>query len=174
MNRIYTTVFILVISIIPTVSISDQVQINITAKVMAKTCTVASESRNFLVNLDSGDLRGAQVGVPFSYSPFTVKLEDCSLNINTAHLSFSDESDAILPDLLNNSGATGLEADGIALALFNQDKKRIDIRDNTTSFAINHAGSETALSFFAAYVKTKDTASAGKITSFANFDISYD
>lgn len=58
-------------------SSADQLQINITANVIAKTCSISSGTKDFLVNLDQGNLRGVAIGVPFSYSPFSINLEDC-------------------------------------------------------------------------------------------------
>lgn len=152
-------------------SLADRVQINITANVIAKTCSISSGTKDFLVNLAQGNLRDEIVGVPFSYSSFSINLEDCPSNINTAHVTFSGESDPSMPNLLQISSGG---ASGVAIGLFDSEKKNIDIRNNVTDFSINHSSSKNTLNFLAAYLKTSDTASAGKVQSIASFEISYD
>lgn len=171
MNRKLLSSAGLMLSFLSASSLADQVQINITANVIAKTCSISAGTKDFLVNLAPGNLRGVAVGVPFSYSPFSIDLEDCASGINTAHVSFSGESDPAMPNLLKIASGG---ASGIAIGLYDSDKKNIDIRNNITDFSINHSGTKTALNFLAAYLKTSDTASAGKVQSVASFEIAYD
>ena len=152
-------------------SSADQLQINITANVIATTCSISSGTKDFLVNLDQGNLRGVAIGVPFSYSPFSINLEDCPSNINTAHVIFSGESDSTMPNLLKVSSGG---ASGVAIGLYDSNKKNIDIRNNVTDFSINHSSEENILNFLVAYLKTSNAATAGKVQSIASFEISYD
>ncbi|HEJ9059007.1 TPA: type 1 fimbrial protein [Serratia fonticola] len=174
MNKNFLSSAFLAMSMLSFYSLADQVQINITAKVTAKTCAVSSKTSYFLVNLATGNLRDAVVGVPFSESSFTINLEDCPLNITTAHVNFSAESDTDMPNLLKIANDSDSDATGVAIGLYDKNGKNIDIRSNATDFLINHAEAINYLYFSAAYLITSDKALPGKVKSFAFFEISYD
>jgi len=174
MNRIFLRIILLMLSFISAHSFAEQVEITITAKVIAKTCTISSGSSDFLVTLTPGNFRDAAIGVPFSDSSFKIDLEDCSSNINTAHVTFSAESDPFMPNLLKIASDADSDATGVAIGLYDSNKKNIDIRSNSTDFIINHASAINSLHFSAAYLKTNDKALPGKVKSFAYFEISYD
>jgi len=171
MNKKFFSSAVLILSFLSVSTLADRVKINITANVIAKTCNISTGTKDFLISLVPGNLRGVAVGVPFSYSPFSIDLEDCPSSINTAHVTFSGESDPTMPYLLKISSSG---ASGVAIGLYDSDKKNIDIRNNITDFSINHSSTKTALNFLAAYLKTSDTASAGKVQSIASFEIAYD
>lgn len=174
MNKNFLSFTLLTLSFLSGHSFADQVQINITAKVMSKTCTISTGTTDFLVNLMAGNIRDAAVGVPFSESSFVINLEDCPSNINMAHVTFSGESDPDMPNLLKTASNSDSDATGVAIGLYDKDKKNIDIRSNSTDFFINHENIINSLGFSAAYLKVNDNASPGKIKSFAYFEISYD
>lgn len=174
MNRKILLLALLVMSLPHANSFADQIKINITANVIAKTCSISSGTNVFVVNLQQGNLRAAEIGIPFSFSPFSINLENCPSNINTAHVTFSGESDPIMPNLLKISNDTYSEAEGIAIGLYDSEKRNIDIRNNVTDFSLNSLDTKKTLNFLAAYLKTSDNASAGKVKSIASFEIAYD
>ena len=174
MNKNFLPSALLALSMLSAHSLADQVQINITAKVIAKTCAISSKKSDFLVSLATGNLRDAAVGVPFSESSFTINLEDCPLNIKTAHVTFSAESDTDMPNLLKIANDADSDATGVAIGLYDRNGKNIDIRSNATDFLINHAEAMNSLYFSAAYLKTSDKALPGKVKTFAFFEIAYD
>lgn len=174
MNKIFFTSTMLMMVILSHQTSADQIQINITAKVTSKTCTIATGKTDFLVSLMQGNLRDAAVGVPFSPSSFSVNLEDCPSNIKVAHVTFSAESDPVFPNLLKIASDDNSDAKGIAIGLYDSDIRNIDIRNNSIDFVINHEIMNNYLFFTAAYIKTNDKASPGKVKSFAYFEVSYD
>ncbi|WNN43489.1 fimbrial protein [Winslowiella toletana] len=174
MIKNFLSAILIALNFLPVHSYADQVKINITAKVMVRTCTISSGSKDFLVSLMPGDLRNAAVGVPFSATSFAINLEDCPANIKMAHVNFTAESDPVMPNLLKTTSDTDSDASGIAIGLYDSDNKNIDIRNNLTDFVINHDVTVNSLSFSAAYLKTNDNALPGKVRSFAYFEIAYD
>lgn len=166
--------FIGLLTTLPMASFSEQVTININATVLERSCTIANDSLNPTIDLQTGDLRGSKIGVPFSGTPFSINLIDCPDNISTAHITFTGESDATMGNLLKNNDETDAGAKGIALGLYDTDNKNIDIKNNKTSLTINHASSTNRLNFFAYYVKVNSNASAGKIIGIADFELAYD
>jgi len=174
MNKNFLSAALIALNFLSVYSFADQVKINITANVMVQTCTISTGSKDFLVSLLSGDLRNATVGVPFSATSFAINLEDCPANIKMAHVTFSAESDPVMPNLLKTASDSDSDATGIAIGLYDSDKKNIDIRNNITDFVINHDANINSLNFSAAYIKTNDNALPGKIRSFAYFEIAYD
>lgn len=153
---------------------ADQAQININATVNVQTCTIASDSKEFIVNMQPGNLRESSLGQPFSPSPFQIKLEACPGNISMAHIVFTGTSDSSSPNLIQNVSGVDLSATDIALGIFDSAKNNVDIRNNKTSFMLDPNQSVNTLDFTAAYVTTSSAASAGAVKGFASFEVSYD
>ena len=174
MNKKLLVSTILILNFLSFHSLADQTAINITAKVNSKTCTISTGTTDFVVNLKTGNLRGAMVGVPFSDASFSIDLEDCPLNITMAHVTFSAESDPAMPNLLKIISSDDSDARGIAIGLYDSDKKNIDIRNNLTDFYINHDNSINSLVFSVAYVKNNANTLSGKVKSVASFEVFYD
>lgn len=173
MNRFSLSLASLLIAL-PMISFSEQVTININASVIERSCTISNDSLHATINLQTGDLKGSKNGVPFAGTPFSISLIDCPANIATAHITFTGESDKTMSNLLKNIDETDDAAQGVALGIYDSEHNNVDIKNNNTSLKIDHATSTNNFNFFAYYVKVNDHPSAGKITSVADFEISYD
>lgn len=173
MNKTILSLFFLFM-FISKISYSNQVTINISAKVIERSCTISSGSSDFSITLDTGDLRGKEIGTPFTETPFSISLEECPDNLSSAHIKFTGESDLVMSNLLINSNKTDAGAKGIAIGLYDTNNKNIDIQSNSNSLVIDHKLQNNIFKFYAYYVKTSNNYSAGKITSVANFELSYD
>lgn len=154
--------------------LADQAQININATVNIQTCTISSDSKEFIVNMQPGDLRESSLGQPFSASPFKIKLEACPGNLSMAHIVFSGDSDSALPNLIKNVSDADISAKDVAIGIFDGAKNNVDIRNNKTSFMLDPNQSVNTMDFTAAYVTTSSAASAGAVKGFASFEVSYD
>lgn len=153
---------------------ADQTKINITAKVLKTTCSISSSSTNFIVNMKNSNLRGQPVGIPFGKAPFSITLDNCPEGINLAHVTFSGESDPVMSNLLKISDDEDTSATGIAIALYDDKENIIDISKNNTAFTINHDVNNYIFNFSAAYIKTSEMTSSGKVVAVAYFDINYE
>jgi len=172
MNKL--SILIIILMALPTVSFSEEVTININASVIERSCTLSNDSLNATIDLQTGDLRGSKMGVPFSGTAFSISLTDCPENIATAKITFTGESDNVMSNLLKNINGTDAAAKGVALGLYDTDNKNIDINNNKKTLTIDHALSTNTFKFFAYYVKVNNTSSAGKVLSVADFELAYD
>lgn len=173
MNNIFLN-FIYFLLIFPFASVGSQITININANVIERSCVISSDFNDLPVKLESGNLKGQLIGYPFVETPFSIKLEDCSDNISSARIKFIGENDNTMNNLLKNLNETELRAKGVAIGIYDKNKKNIDIQSNETSLTIDHNINSNLFQFYAFYVKTSNIVSAGKITSVANFELSYD
>lgn len=173
MNK-FPAIHVLILMMLPLTSYGDRVTININASVVERSCTISDGSLNATVSLQTGDLRNSYVGVPFSGSKFSISLEDCPENISTAKIKFSGESDPIMSTLLKNTGDGESAAKGVALGLYDNDNKAININGDYKTLTIDATSSVNTFNFFARYVRVSDTYSAGNVLSVANFELSYD
>ncbi|WP_426817301.1 fimbrial protein [Winslowiella sp. 2C04] len=153
---------------------AEQVKINITAKVLDSTCTISSNSTDFVVNMNSGNLRGQDIGVPFGDTPFSISLDNCPESIKTAHVKFSAESDPLIPNLLKITSGSDMDAKGIAIGLYDSKKNNLNITSNNGDYPIDKVNNNNVFNFSAAYVKTSNDFTPGKVVAIAYFDITYD
>ena len=159
---------------LPRVSFSERVTININASVLERSCTIVNESLSLTINLQGGDLRQSRIGVPFAGTSFSIKLNDCPENISSAYITFTGESDTTMDNLLRNIDKTEMSAQGVALGLYDSDNNNIDIKNNKEILNIEHDLATQIFNFSAYYVKTNDSAVAGKILSVIDFELAYD
>lgn len=155
-------------------SFSETVTININANVVERSCTIVNDALSMTVNLQTGDLRQSRIGAPFAEMPFSISLTDCPANISTAYIKFSGASDTTMSNLLKNIHESTTAAQGVALGIYNTDSNNIDIQNNQERLIINHDITTHDFNFSAAYVKTSNISSAGKIMSIVDFELSYD
>lgn len=152
----------------------ETIEININTIVLERSCTISRNTTDLNVKLETSDLKGKQIGIPFSETPLSIILENCPSNIDYANITFKGESDKIVKSLLKNNDTTSSGAQGVAIGLYDHDKKNIDISDNRLSLNINHNEPYNSFDLYSYYVITNVNPSAGKITSTINFEISYD
>lgn len=163
-----------VLMVLPGVSFSERVTININASVLERSCTIVNESLNLNVDLQGGDLRQSRIGIPFAGTPFSIKLTDCPENLSSANITFTGESDLTMGHLLKNIDKTENAAQGVALGLYDANINNIDIQNNKETLNIDHDQTTQTFKFFAYYVKTNDVSTAGKIISVVDFELAYD
>lgn len=171
MNKIF---LLYILSLLSFNLYADQAKINITAKVLTTTCSISSGSTDFIVNMKNSNLRGQPVGVPFGKAPFSITLDNCPESINLAHITFRGESDPVMSNLLKISDDEDASATGIAIALYDDKENIIDISKNNTGFIIKHDIDNYIFNFSAAYIKTSEMTSSGKVVAVAYFDINYE
>lgn len=172
MNKI-----LLIVCLLPLLfkeSFSETITININGNVVERSCTISNSSQNQVINLYSGDLRNSELGVPFTGKLFSIILEDCPINIISAHLKFTGESDNEMKNLLKNTNESDSGAKGVAIGLYDINRKNIDITNNSEFLKIDHSEDQNTFNFYAYYVKTNETSKAGKLISIINFELSYD
>lgn len=157
--------------LIPSITFAEQVTINLNARVLEKSCTLSND--NVIVSMPSGELKGKKINDSFGKTKFSITLSNCPKNITNAHIVFKADSDVNNPQLIKNIDAYGY-AEGVSLALFDNDENIINISSNNTNFLIDHSLTDNKINFSVAYVKSNVTSYAGKVLGIAEFGISYD
>ncbi|MEX5927446.1 fimbrial protein [Providencia hangzhouensis] len=87
---------------------------------------------------------------------------------------FTGVNDTIMTNLLKNLDETDAGASNIAIGIYDNNKKIIDISNNKTTLKIDHNLVNNIFNFYSSYIKTGNTSSAGKVLCIANFELSYD
>lgn len=173
MSRKYFSLHLLLFALsIQSLVQAEQVTINISAKVIESTCSISSETSDFIVTMQPADARSSTVGTPFGETPFAIKLVNCPADAGSVHVKFSGSSDANSPNLLQINNTNGTDAKGFAIGLYDKNRNNLNIVSNATTFAVD--SSEAQLDFYAAYIRTSNAYTAGKVTAVVSFDVSYD
>ncbi|QZY66513.1 fimbrial protein (plasmid) [Providencia rettgeri] len=172
MNKIIK--YLIVFMFLPSLSLSEQIKININAIVIERSCTISNNSINLLVTLDSNDLKEKWVGIPFTKTPFSIVLENCPKDISSAHITFTGESDTTMTNFLKNLDKTSSSANNIAIGIYDSNQNVIDLNNNLTTLDVDHSLVNNVFRFYASYIITSNNPSAGKVISVANFELSYD
>lgn len=146
------------------------VNLRIKAVIVDRTCTVATESQN--VNVDLGKWATnnmINIGNQTRLTPFSILLKDCSAKkVSIAFQGQKDTNNSQLLALSNNSSASN-----IAIGIFDQNQQLLPVAQFTQPVSID-SSNKIQLNFFANYIVTRKSATAGTANSTANFIVNYD
>ncbi|WP_410003667.1 fimbrial protein, partial [Providencia stuartii] len=74
MNKLAWILFPFLIST-STVGFCERITININGNIVERSCVISKNTSDFTVKLDTGDLKGKKIGIPFNKTPFSIILE---------------------------------------------------------------------------------------------------
>lgn len=146
--------------------------INVTGQITSSTCSVTDDSRSKSVALGtvkSIDFSG--VDATSGAVDFTITLKDC--NASNATVTFSGNKDSDNPSLLAIKDTID-SAEGIAIAILDDDKNIIDMDAASKIYAVDSYQSINTLHFYAEYMATSPQIKAGEANATATFTVSYD
>jgi|GEM_PF-887241 len=156
---------------------NDSVDITITGRVLANTCTIdKSESKlnPILPPISDRDIKG--VGVTGQEIPVTIALKDCGANVESVKVSATGTSGSSSnKSVFGNMNTDSNAATGVGLYFFKRDtgvdKFNTD-GSNPESYTLTPSRNNT-LSFRASYVGTADTVTAGEFRSVVTLSMTY-
>ncbi|CAM3997326.1 fimbrial protein [Rahnella bruchi] len=148
-------------------------EINITGRIVDKTCSVSADSLNSLVTMGSvSSKQFARAGDGSRYEPFTLTLEKCGDAASNVSVTFSGSADTHNSDLLAIEQTEGSAA-GIGIALYDHDKKLIPLNQASAGTALLPHQAQVMLAFYARYLANGDEVSVGTANTSATFVLNY-
>ncbi|EBO9655745.1 fimbrial protein [Salmonella enterica subsp. enterica serovar Berlin] len=172
-NDCNSIIFFFLLSL-PLLSQADLGQLNLkmTATLVADSCTVSNESAKTTVNLGSWSTKQfTSVSRESTPVPFTITLEDCDIRSRELKVFFKGNADSNDKTLLAISGS-GL-AKNIAVAILDSNRKRISLGQPSI---IQKSGANqhiNVLNFYGQYVATAGAVSPGTADANATFTLEY-
>lgn len=144
--------------------------LELTGTIIAQGCTVDAADVVKSVNLGSWSTNSLnKAGEHTSAFPFTVHLSGCSVEgVSVSFTGTPDAKDATL--LALNSDST---ASGVAVQIMDATQKRISMGDSSPKAQVDSNG-DAELSFYANYVATDATVTAGTANADTEFTLVYD
>lgn len=148
--------------------------VNFSGDILDAACTVNVNSKSQNVVLGSyHKSEFAAVGDKTAAKKFDIVLKDCPTTVKSAKVRFDGTPESTDPTLLAiNSSVVGA-ATGVAINLMTADKADLPLHgDNSYSYTLSSTKDNT-LGFYAQYVSTADSVTAGPANSVANFSVIY-
>ncbi|MGG8277676.1 fimbrial protein [Klebsiella sp. 141198] len=146
------------------------VLLNVTGQITASGCVVENDSR--MIDVDMKEINITQLTQTNSSAqmvPFTIRLMDCAASVSGAVVTFSGVPDRTNSDFL---ALTEGGASGIAIKILNEDKTIVPLGSASKNYLLNE-GNTMALQFYAQYIATGASLSAGEANSTATYTVTF-
>lgn len=148
-------------------------EINISGKIVDKTCTVSANSAQFLVSLGSvASKQFARSGDGTRYEPFSLHLEKCGATASHVSVTFTGTPDSHDSSLLALTQETG-SATGMGIALYDSNKNQIPMMQPEAGKELEPHQATVTLNFYARYLANGDVVSAGEANASTTFVLNY-
>lgn len=158
---------------------SDSVQVNITGKVVANSCTVTEKADGASVDFGrvSTDDFGTEVGTVASSQDFILHLKDCGADATSVTVSASGTPDDNLPDAFKNNatGTTG-GATNVGVTIFGGSDTNTQLKPDsgTVDYNLDPKNDSNDLPFKAKLVRdSTDAIGTGTETSVVTLKLVY-
>jgi len=172
MNKKIIALAILAGSAVTSVANAASGTINFTGSVESAACTVSPTSKSQTVNLGNvGASDFGASGTTTGSGKISVVLSSCPAALTTASVSFGGTANAANPNILALSSATGAKNVGVAL-YENDSSTQIPLGTKSKPQTLN-SGADTTLTYFAKYMSTAATVTAGDAAAVADFTVMY-
>ncbi|MCS3433410.1 fimbrial protein [Klebsiella sp. BIGb0407] len=175
MSKLFT--FLLLCLSCSTASAID-VTVQVNGGILSQSCNVSSQ--DLIKNVNFPDLNPSdfsQKGTNSAEQPVSIRLENCTGNVNNVTYKFSgeaDETDTTLLKIIGKGGASGgIMATGLAIEILDTNKKKIALN---TIQALNKIITSTThtLDFYLRYKSTSNDVGSGDASSIVYLDIYYE
>ncbi|WP_238485345.1 fimbrial protein [Rahnella ecdela] len=148
-------------------------EINISGKIVDKTCTVSADSTQVLVSLGSvASKQFARPGDGTRYEPFSLHLEKCGSTASHVSVTFTGTPDSHDPALLALTQEAG-SATGMGIALYDSNKNQIPMMQAEAGTDLVPYEATVTLNFYARYLANGDVVSAGEANAATTFVLNY-
>lgn len=149
-----------------------RINIRLSGEVIAYTCGVLEEEKEKYINLGTYSTKNLNaVGKKGRIIPIPFNLYNCAPGVPFT-LTFSGSSDSSNADLLALDQQTN-SAKNIAIEILTPNKTRLPLNKKSESFKADSNGS-LSTTFYANYIVTKNSPTAGVANATAQFTIQYD
>ncbi|MEX9251681.1 fimbrial protein [Pseudenterobacter timonensis] len=168
---IFTALFLVPLLSARTLAHDGTIYIN--GVIHKKTCTIAPDSQNLTVKMDSVQSKYfTQPGMGADYQPFAINVENCAGTEESVSITFDGTPDTANPDLLTLIGGEGY-ATGIGVGIYNQDKSQISVGSKSQAALVTPHQGDVTLHFYARYVATSSDVTTGTANATTTFILNY-
>lgn len=153
---------------------AEDASISITGTIKDNTCSVSPDSQSKQVNLgaiSSKQFQKAGDGSPVQV--FMINLEKCSTQVGNITVTFNGQADSKNPDLLALDEGSG-NASGLAVGIYDASRNLVPVGKPSADYTLETGQTSAALKFYARYIATDDTVTAGNATATTTFVLNYD
>ncbi|WP_414163443.1 fimbrial protein [Superficieibacter sp. BNK-5] len=172
-----TAIALLAAAVTSSAVMADDGKVNFVGNIIEQGCEVNS-TINSPLEVKLGDVAKtalAGTGTTAANTKFTLVLKNCpdDLKGKPVVVKYDGAADTVNPDTLQLTGYgdTGV-AKGVAIQLANESGEALPLGLSSDEKTISATG-ETNLNFFARYIATEDTVTAGTANGTVNFTLSY-
>jgi len=172
----FFTVLLLFIFCSSALAVDVTVQVN--GGILSQSCNISSQ--DLIKNVNFPDLNPkdfSQAGTTSAEQSVSIRLENCTGNVNNTTYKFSgeaDETDTTLLKIVGKGGTSeGILATGLAIEILDANKKKVALN---TIQALNKIITSTTytLDFYLRYKSTKNSIGSGDASSIVYLDIYYE
>ena len=147
--------------------------VNFNGNILDSACDVDVASQNQVVVL--GDYYKTEfptTGARTAATQFNIILKNCPVTVTNAKVRFDGTPDLTNASLLAIDTSVAGAATGVAINLMTADKADLPHGSNSYTYALSSTADNT-LSFYAQYISTAASITAGPANSVANFSVVY-
>lgn len=148
--------------------------VNFNGNILDSACDVEVSSQNQVVVL--GDYNKSEftaTGSRTAAAKFDIVLKNCPVTVTSAKVRFDGTPDLTNADLLAIDTSVAGAATGVAINLMTADKADLPLHgSNSYSYTLSSTADNT-LNFYAQYISTASSVTAGPANSVANFSVVY-
>lgn len=148
--------------------------VNFNGNILDSACDVDVASQNQVVVL--GDYYKTEfptTGARTAATQFNIILKNCPVIVNNAKVRFDGTPDSTNASLLAIDSSVSGSATGVAINLMTADKSDLPLHgSNGYSYTLSSTA-DNSLNFYAQYISTAASVTAGPANSVANFSVVY-
>ncbi|MBW9401113.1 fimbrial protein [Leclercia sp. EC_58] len=148
--------------------------VNFAGNILDSACDVAVASQNQTVVIgDFYKSEFAGMGDRTAAKGFDIILRNCPDTVTSAKVRFDGTPDLVNPSLLAINTAVSGAATGVAINLMSADKVDLPLHgENNYNYELT-SDQDNTLKFYAQYISTASSVTAGPANSVANFSVVY-
>lgn len=148
--------------------------VNFAGNILDSACDVAVASQNQTVVIgDFYKSEFAGMGDRTAAKGFDIILKNCPDTVTSAKVRFDGTPDLVNPSLLAINTAVSGAATGVAINLMSADKVDLPLHgENNYNYELT-SDQDNTLKFYAQYISTASSVTAGPANSVANFSVVY-
>ncbi|RAY67088.1 type 1 fimbrial protein [Enterobacter hormaechei] len=148
--------------------------VNFNGNILDSACDVDVASQNQVVVL--GDYYKTEfptTGARTAATQFNIILKNCPVSVTNARVRFDGTPDSINTRLLAVDTSVAGAATGVAINLMTADKADLPLHGSNGYTYVLSSTADNTLNFYAQYVSTASSVTAGPANSVANFSVVY-
>ncbi|HAZ4813112.1 fimbrial protein [Enterobacter cloacae] len=173
-NKMMVTLLVVGTALTATHAFAAAGTVNFNGNILDSACDVDVASQNQIVELgDYYKTEFVTIGAKTAATQFNIVLKNCPVTVTNAKVRFDGTPDATNSSLLAIDSSAAGAATGVAINLMSADKADLPLHGSNSYSYVLSSTADNTLSFYAQYISTAATVTAGPANSVANFSVVY-